>query len=731
MRRSSSKSCCIPTIAQMAPDLALPAYRIPKNMRKIFENRMKSFPGISSAQEALLADINNIMSKEEITADTYIQQLKLMLHIEEYEREKEMRKFDLHNQKIVKKNNEFLVHVPGLTEERPSLQLHDEVQLRQTNGRNLCYAYISFIGQNFVKVVPTTKFLQRFTEDDLYNIKFLMPRRTIQCCHYALDVVKTNQLVPAMFPEMRSIYNKSCRELFWFNEKIAENQEQKQAIHNIIARTARPAPYILFGPPGTGKTETLVEAVTQIWKTNSFNHILICTPSNAAADEILKRLLTIVPERDVHRMYGSSRSWDEVNEQIQPCANFVEREIIFLPKELIMLKRIVVVTAMSCARLWALKLRENHFSYVFIDEAGQATEPESLIPLTLVSSADSFYQGRFQGQVVIAGDPMQLGPSIAPKSMTLLGKSLLERLMKQCLPYKKDNTGKYNPNYITKLRRNFRSHKSILHVPNKLFYDNELVQCGKDAVINRALGYAHLPNNSFPLIFHGVQGQEIREKNSPSVCNMEEVGITMNYLQKLIGAKLGGRELELKDIGIVTPYKLQRTKLRQKLEEKNWDDISVGTVETFQGQERDVIIISTVRSLMCNTGTKAPLGFLSNPKRFNVAVTRAKSLLITIGHPTILKFDPCWNELMSYCMDNGAYIGDHSPSSHKLTTGEKKKLIAKKYVPPKKRAAQDFQFPDLETPEIDGSRNCVFPKNSSPRRERRMPKMIEDYIGEF
>lgn len=92
---------------------------------------------------------------------------------------------------------------------------------------------------------------------------------------------------------------------------------------------------------------------------------------------------------------------------------------------------------------------------------------------------------------------------------------MLERLMSQCEPYQKDDDGKYNKTYITKLIRNFRSHQSILRIPNKLFYDNELLACGNDADINRAVNYSGLPRKSFPLIFHGVAGQECRESNSP------------------------------------------------------------------------------------------------------------------------------------------------------------------------------------------------------------------------
>lgn len=95
---------------------------------------------------------------------------------------------------------------------------------------------------------------------------------------------------------------------------------------------------------------------------------------------------------------------------------------------------------------------------------------------------------------------------------------------------------------------------------------------------------------------------------------MDEVCLVIKYLNDLIGTNLGGRKLNQKDIGIITPFKLQRIKIHQELERRNWSDVSVGTVEIFQGQERDVIIMSTVRSLMYKHNGREHLGFLSNPK---------------------------------------------------------------------------------------------------------------------
>lgn len=218
--------------------------------------------------------------------------------------------------------------------------------------------------------------------------------------------------------------------------------------------------------------------------------------------------------------------------------------------------------------------------------------------------------------------------------------------------------------------------------------------------------------------------------------------VIVEYLKKLIGTEMGGRKLEQKDIGIVTPYKLQRMTIHKILEENNWNDVSVGTVEIFQGQERDVIIISTVRSTICKHNGREHLGFLSNPKasslfvhifivyrflqiyndffnlqRFNVAITRAKSLLITVGNPNILQSDNCWKELRNYCMKNNAYVG--TKVCQNLSRRQRERLIAKKYVP-KPVPTQNFEFP-VEILAATKFENCKLFENFAPRRRPRLP----------
>jgi len=135
-----------------------------------------------------------------------------------------------------------------------------------------------------------------------------------------------------------------------------------------------------------------------------------------------------------------------------------------------------------------------------------------------------------------------------------------------------------------------------------------------------------------------------------------------------------GTGLTLDQIGVVTPYRKQVERLRTHLKAKGSELVKVGSVEEFQGQERRVIIISCVRSNKEHIAFdyKHNLGFLKNPKRFNVAVTRAKQLLIIIGNPNVLQCDKHWAELIRYCKQNGSCVGipvqgDTDPKESKMT----------------------------------------------------------------
>ena len=143
-----------------------------------------------------------------------------------------------------------------------------------------------------------------------------------------------------------------------------------------------------------------------------------------------------------------------------------------------------------------------------------------------------------------------------------------------------------------------------------------------------------LPHGEFPILFVGIQGCDEREGYNPSWFNRIEASKVVNLIIKLRALS----DLREGDIGVITPYRQQVVKIINVLESEDIFGIKVGSVEQFQGQEKEVIIISTVRSTSRhNEHDKTfSLGFLSNPRRFNVALTRAKSLLVIVGNPHII-----------------------------------------------------------------------------------------------
>ena len=221
----------------------------------------------------------------------------------------------------------------------------------------------------------------------------------------------------------------------------------------------------------------------------------------------------------------------------------------------------------------------------------------------------------------------------------------------------------FNKCYTTLLNKNYRSHPKLLTVPNSLFYGNALEPCADEMKVNMFNNFSGLTaearaiKGGFPFVFHGVEGQDLREGNSPSWFNPMEAALTVDYINEVLKHKGGGVKAE--NIGVITPYHKQVLKIKELLRKKGLAEVQVGSVEIFQGGEKEVIILSTVRSSVEHIpfDTKHALGFLSNPKRFNVAVTRAKCLLVVIGNPFILKRDENWKALLKYALDNKAYKG--------------------------------------------------------------------------
>ncbi|KAG8589491.1 hypothetical protein GDO81_006412 [Engystomops pustulosus] len=498
----------------------------------------------------------------------------------------------------------------------------------------------------------------------LFDVTFTFNRMPLMVQHRAVDLAKRKNLQECLFPtgsHQRS--NLPTDGLRLYDQKLENNHEQFRAIKQIVSGISRPAPYLIFGPPGTGKTVTLVEAIKQVLKNLPECHILSCAPSNSAADLICERLMKHVDKKDIYRIMASSRDFRFVPESIKPCCNWNSstQAYEYPTKNKLMEYKVIITTLVTAGRLVSAQFPPGHFSHVFIDESGHAVEPECV---TAIAGILDVMKG---GQLILAGDPQQLGPVLrSPFAIKHgLGMSLLERLMTQNPLYGK-SSGSYNPQFVTKLLLNYRSHPDILNVPNELFYEKELQAKADELITHAYCNWEKLPKKNFPIIFHHVLGKDEREGNSPSFFNVHEIEVLVNYLHSLLETqgKKGIAKISPKEIGIIAPYRKQVEKIRRAIDQEfkavtDIKDLKIGSVEEFQGQERKVILISTVRSSpnYVKFDEDFGLGFLKNPKRFNVSITRAKALLIMIGNAVILRKDPNWARFLNYCSDKGGYSG--------------------------------------------------------------------------
>lgn len=465
------------------------------------------------------------------------------------------------------------------------------------------------------------EFYTHHRNDSLYSVGFTYNRINMRRLYQAVraaENLESDLLFPSQSTKRRVIKTP-------FVPFSSLNEEQMRSVETILGCKGAP-PYVIYGPPGTGKTMTLVEAILQVYSTRKNSRILVCAASNSAADHILERLVSNevaeIKENEIFRLNAPSRPYEDIVPDYIRFCYFEESVFKCPPPKALMCYRIIISTYMSSALIHANGIKCGHFSHIFLDEAGQASEPESMIPIANLCQK--------QTVVVLAGDPKQLGPVIYSKDAETfgLGKSYLERLF-ECEYYKNENAG-----YITKLVRNYRCHPAILDLPSKLFYKGELLACKEDPSSSIGAKVDFLPNKEFPVLFFGIQGCDEREGNNPSWFNRFEASKVVDIINKL----RANTDLNEIDIGVITPYRQQVLKIRKVLETWDMPDVKIGTVEQFQGQEREVIIVSTVRSTVKHNEFDRTycLGFLSNPRRFNVAITRARSLLIIVGNPHIV-----------------------------------------------------------------------------------------------
>lgn len=465
------------------------------------------------------------------------------------------------------------------------------------------------------------------------------------------------------------------------------NEFQKNAIaHSLNTRDF----FLIHGPFGTGKTKTLVELITQEVKKR--NKVLATAESNAAVDNIVERLakkklkitrlghpqkvskeikqqtlsckiqkhglyskitrnqiqldkafkelkkctkptykkrgglsdkeLIVRAQRNQGTTMSSSREvksmarWIQLNSKIHSLFKNIRNTEQKIVKDIIK-KSDVILTTNSSAALE--EIEDVRFDVAIIDEASQTTIPSILIP---IAKAKRF---------ILAGDHKQLPPTVLSESAKELEITMFEKLIEK------------HPNKKQLLNVQFRMNKALMDFPNSEFYNNELI-CD-DNVKDISLGVVRKELDiDSPLVFINTsfndKSHERKLKYSKSFINKLEANLALSIANEYL--ELG---LSPNDIGIISPYGDQVGFI------KNRTDVEVKTVDGFQGKEKDVIIISTVRSNKWGN-----IGFLRDLRRLNVAITRAKKKLIIIGNMETLKSNETYKRLIDTCKLNDLII---------------------------------------------------------------------------
>ena len=436
------------------------------------------------------------------------------------------------------------------------------------------------------------------------------------------------------------------------------NATQEHAVNQVL-RAKDVA--IVHGPPGTGKTTTLVEAIYETLRREP--QVLVCAQSNMAVDWISEKLvdrgvnvlrignpirvddkmLAFTYERrfEAHPDYPQlwairkairelrsqkkrSDQWHQKMDRLKSRATEIE---IRINQELFAQANVIASTLVGSANRL---LDGMKFGTLFIDEAAQALEAACWIPI------------RRATRVILAGDHCQLPPTVKCYEALKggLGRTLMERICN------------HKPEVVTLLRMQYRMNEDIMRFSSDWFYHNQMVAAPQ--VRNRSILDLDMPITWIDTSLLQDEKEEMKNESGDSSSltsrfNAGEARLTLLALQayfELIGKT---RLLDERiDVGIISPYRAQVQLLRQLLR-KNESlkpfrrSISVNTVDGFQGQERDIIVISLVRS-----NDDGQIGFLRDLRRMNVAITRARMKLIILGDRHTLCRHPFYRKLWQY-----------------------------------------------------------------------------------
>lgn len=428
------------------------------------------------------------------------------------------------------------------------------------------------------------------------------------------------------------------------------NHSQITAIKTVLSTPLS----LIQGPPGTGKTVTSATIIYHLAKMNN-SQVLVCAPSNVAVDQLCERIhrtglkvvrLTAKSREDVESSVGFLALHEQVrmNDTNTELAGYMklksdqgelssqdEKKFKQLTRaaEREILSNADVVCC-TCVGAGDPRLSKMKFRNVLIDESTQSAEPECMIPLVLGCK-----------QVVLVGDHKQLGPVIMNKKAAKAGlnQSLFERLVKL--------------NFVPiRLKIQYRMHPCLSEFPSNMFYEGSLQNGVTISERLRKDVDFPWPVAETPMMFWSNLGNEEISASGTSYLNRTEASNVEKIVSRFFKAGV-----KPADIGVITPYEGQRSYIVSTMQntgtfkKESYKEVEVASVDAFQGREKDFIVLSCVRS-----NDNQGIGFLSDPRRLNVALTRAKYGLVIIGNPKVLSKHELWHHLLVHFKDRNCLV---------------------------------------------------------------------------
>lgn len=534
---------------------------------------------------------------------------------------------------------------------------------------------VTHVNANRLKITLRTDELPDWTRDGKLGIDVLFDDNSYEEMQSALRQAMAIYAKGANDSTTRLVEILTGEKVPTFQEQLFQvpipklNSSQQSAVHKIMSANELA---IVHGPPGTGKTTTLVQAIKTLIKKDN-QKILVVAPSNTAVDLLSEKLheegLNVLrvgnPNRVTERLmsltldskmaeHPQMKESKRLKKQAQEFKNMAhkykrnfgkserdQRKLLFdeahkIMKEVGNAEQYIIDDLIAKAQvITATLVGANHYTVrdvryhtVVIDEAGQALEPACWIPI-LKSQ-----------KVILAGDHCQLSPTI--KSDVAARNGLSTTLLEKCV--------EAHPEAVTLLEEQYRMNEQIMGYSSQIFYQNKLK--AHTSVAKRVL-FA----DDKPVLFIDTAGCGFEEKlEGTSSTNPEEAALLLKHLaQFTIEWQAQNTGESFPSIAIISPYKQQIQVLNEQLLHvpelpPYLSNIAANTVDSFQGQERDIVYISMTRS-----NQEGIIGFLADTRRMNVAMTRARKKLVVVGDSSTLAQFPFYADFISYTESIDAY----------------------------------------------------------------------------